>query len=166
MLVNTFHGFIRMQLDMVNWKGKMLISSAQRSVIHRALKESGAPFRYPEAEFAIDAIGREMDTDIISVRHTRQQIHLFNTYQAICQKDHVADLNALSRFVVGQMHSGKMQPLNLTHLVVDEVQDTDSIQYAWIALHTRGGVNTSIVGDDDQAIYSFRASGGKNIPAI
>ncbi|MBK4251854.1 ATP-dependent helicase, partial [Enterobacter hormaechei] len=162
-LVNTFHGFIRMQLDMVNWKGKMLISSAQRSVIHRALKESGAPFRYPEAEFAIDAIGREMDTDIISVRHTRQQIHLFNTYQAICQKDHVADLNALSRFVVGQMHSGKMQPLNLTHLVVDEVQDTDSIQYAWIALHTRGGVNTSIVGDDDQAIYSFRASGGVKI---
>lgn len=71
-----------------------------------------------------------MDTDIISVRHTRQQIHLFNTYQAICQKDHVADLNALSRFVVGQMYSGKMQPLNLTHLVVDEVQDTDSIQYA------------------------------------
>lgn len=73
-LVNTFHGFIRMQLDMVNWKGKMLISSAQRSVIHRALKESGAPFRYPDAEFAIDAIGREMDTDIISVRHTRQQM--------------------------------------------------------------------------------------------
>lgn len=74
----------------------MLISSAQRSVIHRALKESGAPFRYPEAEFAIDAIGREMDTDIISVRHTRQQTHLFNTYRAICQKDHVADLNALT----------------------------------------------------------------------
>nr|UGK56575.1 hypothetical protein [Escherichia coli] len=47
MLVNTFHGFIRMQLDMVNWKGKMLISSAQRSVIHRALKESGAPFSIP-----------------------------------------------------------------------------------------------------------------------
>ena len=64
-LINTFHGFIRMQLDMVNWKGKMLISSAQRSVIHRALKESGAPFQYSEAEFAIDAIGREMDTDII-----------------------------------------------------------------------------------------------------
>ena len=36
-LVNTFHGFIRMQLDMVNWKGKMLISSAQRSVIHLSL---------------------------------------------------------------------------------------------------------------------------------
>lgn len=162
-LINTFHGFIRMQLDMVNWKGKMLISSAQRSVIHRALKELGAPFQYSEAEFAIDAIGREMDTDIISVRHTRQQIHLFNTYQAICQKDQVADLNTLSRFVVGQMHSGKMQPLNLTHLVVDEVQDTDSIQYSWIALHTRAGVNTSIVGDDDQAIYSFRASGGVKI---
>lgn len=56
-----------------------------------------------------------------------------------------------------------MQPLNLTHLVVDEVQDTDSIQYAWISLHTRAGVNTSIVGDDDQAIYSFRASGGVKI---
>ena len=56
-LVNTFHGFIRMQLDMVNWKGKMLISSAQRSVIHRALKESGAPFRYPDAEVALHSPG-------------------------------------------------------------------------------------------------------------
>ncbi len=100
---------------------------------------------------------------MISVRHNRQQIHLFNTYQALCQKDHVADLNALSKFVVGQMHSGKMRTLDLTHLIVDEVQDTDSIQFSWIALHTRAGVYTSIVGDDDQAIYSFRSSGGVKI---
>lgn len=162
-LVDTFHGFVKKQLDKINWSGKMLISSAQRSVIHRAVKEAGVMFQYSEAEFAIDAIGREMDPDIITVRHTRQQIHLFNIYQSLCQKDNVADLNALSRFVVGQMHSGKMLPLDLTHLIVDEVQDTDSIQYAWIALHTRAGVNTSIVGDDDQAIYSFRASGGVKI---
>jgi len=162
-MVNTFHGFVKMQLDSVGWPGKMLISSAQRSVIHRSIKEAGVIFKYPEAEFAIDGIGREMDPDIISVRHTRQQIHLFNVYQALCQKDNVADLNALSRFVVSQMHSGKMRPLDLTHLIVDEVQDTDSIQYAWIAQHTRAGVNTSIVGDDDQAIYSFRASGGVKI---
>ncbi|MBL5885684.1 IncHI-type conjugal transfer helicase TrhI [Lelliottia amnigena] len=162
-MVNTFHGFVKMQLDAVGWPGKMLISSAQRSVIHRSIKEAGVICKYPEAEFSIDAIGREMDPDIISVRHTRQQIHLFNVYQSLCQKDNVADLNALSRFVVSQMHSGMMRPLDLTHLIVDEVQDTDSIQYAWIAQHTRAGVNTSIVGDDDQAIYSFRASGGVKI---
>lgn len=161
--VDTFHGFVKKQLDAVNWPGKMLISSAQRSVIHRAIKESGVVFKYPEAEFAIDAIGREMDPDIISVKHTRQQIHLFNVYQSLCQKDNVADLNALSRFVVSQMYSGKMRPLDFTHLIVDEVQDTDSIQYAWITQHTRSGVNTCIVGDDDQAIYSFRASGGVKI---
>jgi superfamily I DNA/RNA helicase len=162
-LVDTFHGFVKKQLDSINWKGKMLISSAQRSLIHRALKESGVQMKFNEAEFAIDAIGREMDPDVISVRHTRQQIHLFNIYQMLCQKDHVADLNALSKFVVGQMHAGKMRALDLTHLIVDEVQDTDSIQYAWIAIHTKSGVNTSIVGDDDQAIYSFRASGGVKI---
>ena len=162
-VVDTFHGFVKKQLDAVNWPGKMLISSAQRSVIHRAIREAGVVFKYPEAEFAIEAIGREMDPDIISVKHTRQQIHLFNVYQSLCKKDNVADLNALSRFVVSQMYSGKMRPLDLTHLIVDEVQDTDSIQYAWIAQHTRSGVNTSIVGDDDQAIYSFRASGGVKI---
>ncbi len=152
-LVDTFHGLVKKQLDMIRWPGKMLIGPAQRSVIHRALKESGVTMKFAEAEFVIDAIGREMDTDVISVRHNRQQIHLFNTYQALCQKDHVADLNALSKFVVGQMHSGKMRTLDLTHLIVDEVQDTDSIQFSWIALHTRAGVYTSIVGDDDQAIY-------------
>ncbi len=162
-LVDTFHGLVKKQLDMIRWPGKMLIGPAQRSVIHRALKESGVTMKFAEAEFVIDAIGREMDTDVISVRHNRQQIHLFNTYQALCQKDHVADLNALSKFVVGQMHSGKMRTLDLTHLIVDEVQDTDSIQFSWIALHTRAGVYTSIVGDDDQAIYSFRSSGGVKI---
>ncbi|EPI4972037.1 IncHI-type conjugal transfer helicase TrhI [Enterobacter hormaechei] len=162
-LVDTFHGLVKKQLDMIRWPGKMLIGPAQRSVIHRALKESGVTMKFAEAEFVIDAIGREMDTDVISVRHNRQQIHLFNTYQALCQKDHVADLNALSKFVVGQMQSGKMRTLDLTHLIVDEVQDTDSIQFSWIALHTRAGVYTSIVGDDDQAIYSFRSSGGVKI---
>ena len=46
-LVNTFHGFIRMQLDMVNWKGKMLISSAQRSA--SLLRAGERPARHADA---------------------------------------------------------------------------------------------------------------------
>ncbi|WP_243768995.1 UvrD-helicase domain-containing protein, partial [Klebsiella pneumoniae] len=52
---------------------------------------------------------------------------------------------------------------SITHLIVDEVQDTDGIQFTWISEHAKRGINTTIVGDDDQTIYSFRDAGGVKI---
>lgn len=161
--INTFHGFVKMQLDEMKWNGRLLIGSALRSMIHRAINHAGISMDLSAAEFAIDAIGRETDHDVVAIKFSSLQINLFNTYQKLCQKDGVADFNALSKYVTSQLNSGMIRPLNLTHLIVDEVQDTDSIQFSWISQHTRRGIHTSIVGDDDQAIYSFRSSGGVKI---
>ncbi|WP_407261108.1 3'-5' exonuclease [Klebsiella pneumoniae] len=79
------------------------------------------------------------------------------------QKDNVADFNSLSKYVVGMLSADKMRPLSITHLIVDEVQDTDGIQFTWISEHAKRGINTTIAGDDDQTIYSFRDAGGVKI---
>lgn len=55
---------------------------------------------------------------------------------------------------------GDIEPINLTHLIVDEFQDTDPVQYAWVKCHGIAGAKITVVGDDDQAIYSFRGSMG------
>ncbi|MGQ4645095.1 UvrD-helicase domain-containing protein [Raoultella ornithinolytica] len=161
--VDTFHGFIKKMVNQSGWNGGLLIGHKQMAMVSRVQKH----LNYHEGVYDImpfiDGIGRELNPDIIRIKYTREQVAFYNEYMNFCKKDNVADFNSLSKYVVGMLSADKMRPLSITHLIVDEVQDTDSIQFTWISEHAKRGINTTIVGDDDQTIYSFRDAGGVKI---
>jgi ATP-dependent DNA helicase UvrD/PcrA len=49
------------------------------------------------------------------------------------------------------------------HVLVDEYQDTNHVQYRWLQLLTDAHRNLAVVGDDDQSVFGFRGADIKNI---
>src|SRR5690606_3885590 len=49
------------------------------------------------------------------------------------------------------------------HLLIDEFQDTNTLQYAWIRVLAGNTGKVFVVGDDDQAIYGWRGARVENV---
>lgn len=58
------------------------------------------------------------------------------------------------------MRSGDLKPLACDYMLVDEAQDMDEVQYAWIECHANNGSAVTVVGDDDKSIYGWRNAMG------
>lgn len=72
----------------------------------------------------------------------------------------VVDFADMIRGAVNGMRADTVSPLTVDYMLVDEFQDTDAMQLEWVMAHVKAGVQVSIVGDDDQAIYGWRGSLG------
>lgn len=57
-------------------------------------------------------------------------------------------------------NEGALPLLGATHLIIDESQDNDELQFALATLHALSGVPTTLIGDDDQTIYEWRQAMG------
>ena len=91
---------------------------------------------------------------------------LFGDYVALKQRQNVLDYDDLLLYFSQMLQVegiGEEIAARFDHLLVDEYQDTNRLQ-ADLALRLRpGGVGLTVVGDDAQSIYSFRAATVRNI---
>jgi DNA helicase-2/ATP-dependent DNA helicase PcrA len=97
----------------------------------------------------------------------RTMIKIYRTYEEMCQRAGLVDFADL----LLKTHKLWMShPDILAHyrerfrcILVDEFQDTNAIQYAWIRLLAGQNNHVMIVGDDDQSIYGWRGAKVENI---
>ena len=94
-------------------------------------------------------------------------IELYRAYQQGCERAGAVDFAEL----LLRMHEVLRDRPDLLHhyrqrfqhILVDEFQDTNAIQYAWLRLLAGDDDNLFLVGDDDQSIYGWRGARVENI---
>ncbi|MGO3870931.1 UvrD-helicase domain-containing protein [Alcaligenes sp. SORT26] len=99
--------------------------------------------------------------------HRRRLIELYQLYQEQCEREGVVDFGELllrayellSRNAPIREHYQR----RFKHILVDEFQDTNVLQYRWLRLLAGDQASMFAVGDDDQSIYAFRGANVGNM---
>ncbi|WP_131112229.1 UvrD-helicase domain-containing protein [Sulfuricystis thermophila] len=93
---------------------------------------------------------------------TKKRVELYAAYEEQCQKEGVVDFAELLLRSYELLE--RNEPIRrhyqerFRHILVDEFQDTNRLQYRWLKLLAGGGGALFCVGDDDQSIYAFRGA--------
>ncbi|HUR40060.1 MAG TPA: DNA helicase II [Verrucomicrobiae bacterium] len=178
--VGTFHGIAHRMLRM-HWKEaklpqnfQILDSDDQQRLIKRVLKSLDLPDdQWPPRSVAAFINGQKEegrrphhleDTGDFT---QRQMVRIYTAYQAACESSGLVDFTELllrayelCRDVPEiQAHYRR----RFRHILVDEFQDTNTLQYAWLrVLAGEEGIIFG-VGDDDQSIYGWRGAKVENM---
>jgi DNA helicase-2/ATP-dependent DNA helicase PcrA len=98
---------------------------------------------------------------------SRRLVELFGEYERLCNREGVVDFaelllrcfELLSRNELLRQHYQQ----RFSHILVDEFQDTNRLQYRWLKLLAGESNAVFAVGDDDQSIYAFRGASSGNM---
>lgn len=94
-------------------------------------------------------------------------LRVYRTYEEICKRSGLVDFSELLLRSLELLQNNSQILLHyqnrFQHILVDEFQDTNSIQYMWLQTFVGTKSHLMIVGDDDQSIYSWRGAKIENI---
>ena len=102
--------------------------------------------------------------------YQQQMLTIYRAYEELCERSGLVDFAELLLRAHellrdnDELRAFYRQRFQQVH--VDEFQDTNTIQYAWLRLLTEGNNNLFVVGDDDQSIYGWRGAKIENIFAF
>ena len=179
MWVGTFHGLCNRLLRAHHRDANLpqlfqiLDSQDQLAAVKRVLKAMRADEeRFPPRQVAYfisaakDEGKRPRDIEAID-EFTRRGADFYAAYDEQCQKEGVVDFAEL--LLRSYELLARNEPLRehyqarFKHILVDEFQDTNRLQYRWLR-QLAGRDNTLFaVGDDDQSIYRFRGANVGNM---
>jgi len=184
MWIGTFHGLCN-RLLRAHWKlanlpstFQILDTQDQLSAIKRLMKQFNVDDeRFPAKQTQWFIAGAKEDglrPGDIEVRSDddRKKVELYQLYEEQCQREGVVDFGELMLRSYELLRDNapvrEHYQRRFRHILIDEFQDTNRLQYAWIKMlagNTVGGQfepgrdNSVIaVGDDDQSIYAFRGA--------
>ncbi|EKO3656237.1 DNA helicase II [Vibrio metschnikovii] len=98
---------------------------------------------------------------------TQTYLQLYSAYQEACDRAGLVDFAEIllrtHELLRDKQHIRQHYQARFKHILVDEFQDTNNIQYAWLRMLAGPECHVMIVGDDDQSIYGWRGANIANI---
>ena len=177
--IGTFHGLSHRMLRAHYAEANLpqhfqiLDSDDQYRMIRRVIQAlSLDEDRFPpkEAQWFINGQKEEAkDPHQVTQRDYKDQtlIKIYASYQEACQRAGVIDFTDLLLKTYKLFHAHPeilaLYQERFRCLLVDEFQDTNTIQYAWLKLLAGTKNSVMIVGDDDQSIYGWRGARIENL---
>ncbi len=173
--IGTFHGLSHRMLRR-HWREaglpqnfQIIDSDDQLRLIKRLLKSleiDDSRWAPKEIQWFINAQKdeglRPQHLDDENDSNRRQMISFYRSYEEICQRGGLVDFAELllRAHEVLRDNAELLQHYRrrFQHLLVDEFQDTNAIQYAWLRLLAGDAGVPFVVGDDDQSIYRWRGA--------
>ncbi|HEX9192512.1 MAG TPA: UvrD-helicase domain-containing protein [Burkholderiales bacterium] len=174
MWVGTFHGLCN-RLLRAHYRDaglpqlfQILDSQDQHAAVKRVLKAANVDEdRFParDVQYFINSAkeeGKRARDLEIGDEITRRHAELYAAYDEQCQREGAVDFaelllrtyELLSRNEILREHYQR----RFRHILVDEFQDTNRLQYRWLKLLAGKSNVMFVVGDDDQSIYRFRGA--------
>jgi len=102
--------------------------------------------------------------------YTRRMVELYAAYDEQCQREGVVDFAELLLRSYELLERNQLlrehYQARFRHILVDEFQDTNALQYRWLKLLAGESAVMFAVGDDDQSIYAFRGANVANMAAF
>jgi len=180
MWVGTFHGLAHRLLRR-HWQEaglpqgfQILDSQDQQRLVKRIVKSMELDeARWPPRQLQWfinshkDEGRRPQHIECRNDPHLQQQVKIYAAYEELCRRSGLVDFAEL----LLHAHELMLQHPDLLahyrqrfhHILVDEFQDTNTIQYAWLRLLAGNQARITVVGDDDQSIYGWRGARVENI---
>jgi DNA helicase-2/ATP-dependent DNA helicase PcrA len=121
-----------------------------------------------EAEKFIEDVGNDPLTMPQKIAEADYDIRgIYNDYRDEKAKLNSLDFNDMIQIAHDAFAHGNVDPAEICgrwrHVVVDEYQDTNGLQYEWLRYVLGDNPNIAVVGDDDQSIYGWRGARIENI---
>ncbi|TXT27032.1 MAG: DNA helicase II / ATP-dependent DNA helicase PcrA [Gallionellaceae bacterium] len=180
--IGTFHGLCNRMLRAHHREANLpqtfqiLDSGDQLSAIKRLMKAMNVDDeKFPPREVQnFISSSKEQGLRATEVEafdpYTRRKAEIFAEYDKQCQREGVVDFSEL----LLRCHEllSRNQPLRehyqerFRHILVDEFQDTNPLQYRWLKLLAGKENSLFAVGDDDQSIYAFRGANVGNMQEL
>jgi DNA helicase II / ATP-dependent DNA helicase PcrA len=180
MWIGTFHGLSH-RLLRAHWREaglpqnfQILDSDDQYRLIRRMLKNLELDEAYwppRQAQWFInnhkEAGRRPQHLGPGTDSHSATLIKVYQEYETTCQRSGLVDFSELLlrayELIRDNAELRTHYQERFRQVLVDEFQDTNNIQYAWLKLFAGGHRNLFVVGDDDQSIYGWRGAQVENI---
>jgi len=182
MWIGTFHGLCNRMLRAHHREANLpqtfqiLDSGDQLSAIKRLMKAMNVDDeKYPPREVQnFISSSKEQGLRAHEVEaydpYTRRKVEIFAEYDAQCQREGVVDFSELLlrcyELLQRNAQLREHYQERFRHILVDEFQDTNPLQYRWLKLLAGKSNSLFAVGDDDQSIYAFRGANVGNMQEL